>query len=213
MMGYENCLLNIAMNMPLLNVLIDKMTEFYLEANRRYFDVVKGKMDIFFIGNDFGTQSGLLMSEQDWKELYYQNYKLLIDLAHQYGFKVMVHSCGGIEPLLPYFVELGVDIIDPVQITSSGMDPVVLSEKYGGDLIFHGAVDTQNALPFGTPFEVYDHSMDLIQKLNTNGNYIIAPSNNFMPGTPPINIVEVYKAAKDHNDFIGNLESKTGDGY
>ncbi len=96
MMGYENFLLNIAMNKPLVKTLVDRMTTFYLETNRHYFEVVKGKMDIFFMGNDFGAQGGLLISEEDWTELYYHNYKKLIDLAHNYGFKVMVHSCGAI---------------------------------------------------------------------------------------------------------------------
>ena len=210
MMGYENYLLNIAMNKPLLKALIDRMTELYLELNRRYFEVVKGKMDVFFMGNDFGTQNGLLMSDQDWTELYYHNYEQLVDLAHEYEFKVMVHSCGAIEPLLPHFVNLGVDIIDPVQITASGMDPEVLSEKYGNSIVFHGAVDTQNILLFGNPADVYEHCRELIRKLNTNGNLIVAPSNNFMPGTPSKNIMEVYTAVKDYNDdMIGSLTSGT----
>ncbi|MEN8230284.1 MAG: uroporphyrinogen decarboxylase family protein [Bacteroidota bacterium] len=201
MMGYENFLLNIAMNRPLVKTLVDRMTRFYLEANRRYFEAVKGKMDIFFMGNDFGTQSGLLMSEEDWKDLYYHNYKKLIDLAHDYGFKVMVHSCGAIESLLPHFIRLGVDIIDPVQITADGMDPEVLSGKYGNSIVFHGAIDTQNILPFGTQANVREHCREIIGKLNTSGNLIVAPSNNFMSGTPPANIKEVYKVVKDYNNL------------
>lgn len=202
MMGYENFLLNIAMNKPLVKVLVDRMTEFYMEANRQYFEAVKGKMDIFFMGNDFGTQNGLLMSEKDWAELYYNNYKKLIDLAHKYGFKVMVHSCGAIESLFPYFIKLGVDIIDPVQITANGMDPELLSEKYGNSIVFHGAIDTQNILPFSTQADVREHCREIIKMLNTSGNLIVAPSNNFMPGTPPINIEEVYKVVKDYRDRV-----------
>ena len=201
MMGYENFLLNIAMNKPLVKVLVDRMTEFYLEVNLRYFEVVKGKMDIFFMGNDFGSQNGLLISEQDWEDIYYENYKKLIDLAHSYGFRVMVHSCGGIEPLLPGFIELGVDIIDPVQITAEGMDPEILAGKYGEKLIFHGALDTQNIFPYGSLESVSEHCIDVISKLNSNGNLIVAPSNNFMPGTPPENIEKAYRVI---NDFRSN---------
>lgn len=197
MMGYENFLLNIAMNKPLVKVLVDRMTEFYLEVNLQYFEAVKGKMDIFFMGNDFGSQNGLLISEQDWEDLYYENYKKLIDLAHRYGFKVMVHSCGGIEPLLPRFIELGVDIIDPVQITAEGMEPEILASKYGKKLVFHGALDTQNVFPFGTQEIVSKHCTEVITKLNTNGNLIIAPANNFMPGTPPENIEKAYRIIND----------------
>lgn len=197
MMGYENFLLNIVMNKPLLKVLVDRMTKFYLETNRQYFEAVKGKMDIFFMGNDFGAQNGLLISEEDWEDIFYDNYKKLIDLAHSYGLKVMVHSCGGIEPLLPRFIELGVDLIDPVQTTAQGMKPENLAEKFGESMVFHGALDTQNVFPYGTPEQVEDHTKNLISKLNTNGNFVACPSNNFMPGTPSENIVKAYRVIND----------------
>jgi hypothetical protein len=152
MMGFENFLLNIALNRPLVKSLVDRLTDIYLELNRDYFEVVKGKMDVFFMGNDFGSQTGLLMSEEDWLDIYFNNYKKLIDFAHGYGFRVMVHSCG--------------------------------------------SVDTQKILPFGTAGEVMNHCADLIGKLNTHGNFIVAPSNNFMNGTPPQNIMAVYNTVK-----------------
>lgn len=192
MMGFENFLLNIAMDRPLVKALVDRVTEFYLEVNRRYFEAVKGKMDIFFMGNDFGSQNGLLMSEEDWLDLYYENYKKLINLAHEFGFKVMVHSCGSIFPLIPYLIELGVDILDPVQITTKEMDPKTLSSKFGNKIVFHGTVDTQNVLPFGPVTEVVEHCSWLIKGLNTNGNFIVAPCNNILPGTPYENIIAVY---------------------
>ncbi len=148
------------------------------------------------MGNDFGSQNGLLISEEDWVDIYYDNYKKLIDFAHGYGFKVMVHSCGSIETLIPYLIKLGVDILDPVQITTKDMDPASLSSKYGKNMVFHGAVDTQNILPFGTLDEVKYHCSELIEKLNVRGNYIVAPSNNFLPGTPCRNIMTVYDTVK-----------------
>lgn len=196
MMGFENFLLNIAMDRPLVKALVDRVTEFYLQVNRYYFEAVKGKMDIFFMGNDFGSQNGLLMSEEDWLYLYYENYKKLINLAHEFGFRVMVHSCGSITPLIPYLIEIGVDILDPVQITTKDMDPKTLSSKFGNRIVFHGAVDTQNVLPFGTVADVKEHCSWLIKELNTNGSFIVAPSNNFLPGTPYPNILAVYKTVE-----------------
>jgi uroporphyrinogen decarboxylase len=195
MMGYENFLLNIAMNRPLVKMLVDRVTRFYLEANKCYFEAVGDKMDIFFMGNDFGAQNGLLISKEDWLDIYFENYRKLIDLAHSYGYKVMVHSCGAISELLPYFIELGVDILDPVQTTAKGMDPVFLIERYGRDIVFHGAIDTQNMLREGSSAEVYEYSLRMINILNKYGKFVIAPSNNFMPGTPVENIYAVYKAA------------------
>lgn len=196
MIGFENYLLNIALNRPLIKALVDRLTEFYLEANQLYFEAVKGKMDIFFMGNDFGAQNGLLISEEDWLDLYYENYKKLIDQAHGYGFRVMVHSCGSIAQLISYLIDLGVDILDPIQTTANNMDPQFLGSEYGGRIVFHGAVDTQKVMPFGSVSEVEKHCEWLISKLNTNGNFIIAPSNNFLPGTPYPNIVAVYNTVK-----------------
>lgn len=202
MMGFENYLLNTALNRPLVKTLVNRVTDFYLEANMRYFEAVKGEMDIFFMGNDFGSQSGLLLSVEDWLDIYYENYGRLINLAHDYGYRVMVHSCGSIEPLLPWFVKLGVDIIDPVQITARDMEPASLSQKYGKDLVFHGAVDTQEILPFGTEDQVSAHVRDLAGKLNEYGNYIVAPSNNILPGTPCRNIISIYETVAGLRSFL-----------
>jgi uroporphyrinogen decarboxylase len=193
MMGYENFLLNVAMNRDLVKTLVTRLTDCYIDLNRKYFDCVSGKMNIFFMGNDFGTQNGLLISVEDWHEIYYENYQRLIDLAHQYNLKVMVHSCGAIEELIPYFIELGVDIIDPVQTSARGMDPERLIQEYKGTIGFHGAIDTQRIMPFGSPNEVKEHVIKLVGTLNKYGKYIAAPSNNFLPGTPPENIAMVYK--------------------
>jgi len=206
MMGYENFLLNIAMNRPLIKVLVDRMTDFYLAANQQYFEVVQGKMDIFFMGNDFGAQNGLVISEEDWEDIFYNNYKRLIDLAHGYGLKVMVHSCGGIGPLLPRLIELGVDVIDPVQTTAEGMDPGTLALKFGSQMVFHGALDTQKVFPFGTREEVETHCVELVNALNSHGNFIVAPANNFMPGTPPENIEKAYQVI---NQLKSSIQKKS----
>lgn len=197
MMGYENFLLNIALNRPLVKTLVDRVTQYYLEANELYFEALQGSLDIYFMGNDFGSQNGLLISVEDWVDIYYENYKKLIDQAHDYGLKVMVHSCGAIIELLPYFVELGVDILDPVQITAHNMNPASLSEHYGDKIIFHGAIDTQHLLPDSKPDEVYDECSKIIKSFTDRGSFIAAPSNNILPGTPVENIFAFYKATKD----------------
>jgi uroporphyrinogen decarboxylase len=201
LMGYENFLLHFAMNKALIKTLVDRVTDFYLEMNYRYFETLKDKMDIFFMGNDFGSQNGLLISKEDWHEIYFENYKKLIDLAHNYHYKVMVHSCGAIEPLIPYFIALGVDIIDPVQITAHGMEPKLLVKKYGKEVCFHGAIDTQWVIPYGSRKEIEEHVIYIVNQLNKFNRYIAAPANNFMTGTPPQNIEIVYTTLKKINNF------------
>jgi hypothetical protein len=89
---------------------VNSATDFYLEMNERMFSVLKGKMDIFFLGSDFGSQQGLMFRQDIWLDIYYENYNKITELACSYGLTVMFHSCGSIAPLIPYFIELGVEI-------------------------------------------------------------------------------------------------------
>ena len=130
----------------MIRTLIDRLTEFYLELNERLFSALKGKIDVYYFGNDFGSQNGLLFSREMWREFYFENYRKLIDLAHRHGLKVMVHSCGSIRGIMKDLIEVGVDILDPVQITADDMEAAGLKADFGEDIVFHGAVDTQGVL-------------------------------------------------------------------
>ena len=197
MFGFENFLLNLAINPGIIKTLVNKMTDFYLELNNRFFHAMKGKMDIFFFGNDFGSQNGLLFSKEQWDDIFLENYRKLVDLAKSYEYKVMAHSCGSIVPILDRFIEVGIDIIDPVQTTAAGMEPKILKEKFGDNLVFHGAIDTQKILPFGTPEDVKKHVEDTINVLGKDGGYIMVSSNNIQNDTPVENIDIMYKTAKE----------------
>jgi uroporphyrinogen decarboxylase len=203
MFGFGNFLMNLAMKPELIKVLINRITDFYLELNERLFSALKGQFDIYFIGNDFGSQNGLLFSEEMWLEFFYPSYRKLISLARGYGLKVMVHSCGSIVPLLGHFIELGVDIIDPVQTTADGMDPRSLKKDFGEQLVFHGAIDTQGVLPSGTPEQVYRHAVDTLNVFGREGGYIFAPCNNLQADTPVENIDAVYRAAQEFRPSVG----------
>lgn len=195
MYGYQNFLLDMLMRPEFVKTLIDRTTEFYLEMNERMFSVMKGKMDIFFLGSDFGSQQGLMFEEDLWMDLYFDNYKKLIDHAHSHGLKVMFHSCGSISPLIHHFIHLGVDIMDPVQTTAAYMEPQWLKAQFGKDIVFHGAIDTQYVLPNGNPEEVKEHAIKTINIFGENGGYIFAPCNNIQVDTPMENIEALYQAA------------------
>lgn len=197
MLGFENFLLNMAMNSELVRTLVNRMTDFYLELNERAFAAMKGKMDIFFYGSDFGTQKGLLFSKPVWEELFFDNMKKLADLAKSYGLKVMFHSCGAVSELIPGLIESGVDILDPVQVNAIGMEPASIKDAYGARIVFHGGVDTQHILPHGTVDAVRRHAVDIMKTLGRDGGYIFAPSQILGPDIPPENIDAMYRAAAD----------------
>jgi len=197
MLGFQNFLMNMAMNPSLIKTLVDRMTDFYLELNDRVFSALKGKIDIWFFGNDYAMQNGLLFSIAMFEDFFLENIKRLTTLAKSYGLKIMEHSCGAITDLLPLFIEAGIDIIDPVQVTAKGMEPVPLKEQYGDNIVFHGGIDTQQILPHESPTAVYDHACDIMATLGRGGGYIFAPSQILQSDIPEENIAAMYQAAQD----------------
>lgn len=192
--GFQNFLMNMALKPQLIKTLINKVTDVYLELNDAIFSQLKGKLDVWFFGNDFGSQSGLLFSVDMWHEFFFKNIKKLTNLAHSYGLKVMMHSCGAISEIIPALIETGVDILDPIQVTATGMDPQSLVNKFGGKIIFHGGIDTQQVLPNSTPEEVVVHAREVMKTLNQKGGYIFAPSQILGNDIPIENIVAMYGA-------------------
>lgn len=196
MIGFENFLLNMALNPLLIKCLVNRMTNFYLSLNDKLFSELKGKIDIWFWGNDFGSQQGLLFQEEMFVDYFFDNIKSLNKIAESYGIKIMMHSCGSIKPIIPLLIEAGVNILDPIQVTANDMVPDDLKARFGKQLVFHGGVDTQNILPYSTTEDVYEHSLATMKVLGKNGGYIFAPSQILQGDIPPENIDSMYTAAK-----------------
>lgn len=196
MHGFQNFLFNMAAKPKLIKTLVDKVTDVYLKLNDAYFSYLKGKLDVWFFGNDFGSQNGLLISPDMWCEFFFENIRQLTTLAKSYGLKVMMHSCGAVSEIIPFLIEAGVDILDPVQTSARGMEPSVLAEKYGGKIVFHGGIDTQHVLPSSTVEEVTEHVNYIIDTLGKSGGYIFAPSQLLGPDIPVENIRAMYNAVR-----------------
>jgi uroporphyrinogen decarboxylase len=196
MVGFENFLLNMALNPELIKCIVNRMTEFYLSLNDKIFSELKEKIDIWFWGNDFGSQQGLLFQEEMFVDYFFNNIIALNNLAKSYGIKIMMHSCGSIKPIIPFLIEAGVDILDPIQVTASDMVPEDLETRFGKQLVFHGGIDTQYILPGSNPENVYDHCLATMKTLGKNGGYIFAPSQILQGDIPPENIDSMYAAAR-----------------
>ena len=118
------------------------------------FEANPGLIDIFWFANDFGTQKGLMIHPRVWRKLFKPKIKQLADLGHKHKLKVAMHSCGDIHDIIPDLIEIGVEILNPIQVSAANMDPVVLKREYGKDLIFFGAIDYNQLLNYGTEEEV-----------------------------------------------------------
>jgi len=198
MLGFKNFLMYMAMNPELIKTLVNRMTDFYLEMNDHIFQLLGDRLDIWFFGNDFGMQDGLLFSKDMFKEFFLPNIKKLTHHAHSYNLKVMMHSCGSVADLIPMLVDAGVEILDPIQVRAAKMDPQSLKSNFGGDMVFHGGIDTQKVLPDSGSDDVYQHAIETIDILGKNGGYIFAPSQILDPRIPLENIDAIYRAARDY---------------
>ncbi|MBN2296068.1 MAG: hypothetical protein JXM70_26790 [Pirellulales bacterium] len=205
MYGFQEFLTDMALRPDVIQTLVDRMTDMYLELNEGVFSLLKGKMDVWFFGNDFGHQKGLLFSTVMWEDFFLDNIRRLCKHAHGYGLRVMMHSCGAVSKLIPLLIEAGVDILDPVQVSAVNMQPDKLKESFGGKIVFHGGIDTQHILPSGSPEDCREHARQILKALGTQGGYIFAPSQIYQPDIPVENIVAVYQVAKEKTNITGGI--------
>jgi uroporphyrinogen decarboxylase len=163
-------------------------------VNERIFDAARGELEIYYFGNDFGTQRGLFFSREMFHEFFAPGLARLARQAKERGMAVMFHSCGSVSALIPDFIAAGIDILDPVQAMAAGMDPLKLKTEYGDKLCFHGGIDTQSLLPFGTSDQVRDRVRQVVERAGSGGGYILAPDQLLQGDVPLDNILALYSS-------------------
>jgi uroporphyrinogen decarboxylase len=177
--------------------IINKCFEFYYELDRLTFEANPGKIDMYFIGNDFGSQRALLMSPDMWRKSYKPYIAKLIAQAKSQGCVTAVHSCGDIHDIIGDFIEIGVDAINPIQIGADNMKPEDLIAEYGADCVFFGGIDENVVLQYGTEEEVRAETRRIIDTFGKYGRYITAASHDYLlPEIPAKSIVAMFDEAK-----------------
>lgn len=193
--GMENALMNMIANPEIYEAVDEKIMEFYLKANEIFYEATKGRLNAVLIGNDMGSQRGLMLSPDMVRRFIIPGCKKLVEQAHSYGLKVIYHSCGSIVDIIPDLIEAGVDIIHPIQALAAGMEPQGLKEKFGDKVSFCGGVDTQDLLVNGTPEDVKNKVKELRTIFPTG--LIISPSHEaILPDIPPANIQVLFDEAQ-----------------
>jgi uroporphyrinogen decarboxylase len=191
--GMENAMMVMLTAPEMYQAVIDRIVEFYLEANAIFYDAVKDRLDAVLIGNDFGSQQALMVSPELLKTFVLPGTKRLVEQAKDYGFKVIHHSCGAIREIIPELIEIGCDAIHPIQALAAGMEPSGLKCDFGSNVSFCGGVDVQDLLVNGTPDEVIAKVKELTQLFPTG--LIISPSHEaILDDVPPKNIEAMFKA-------------------
>jgi uroporphyrinogen-III decarboxylase len=154
---------------------------------------------VFLTGTDFGTQRGLFISKDAYRELFKPYHVRINRLIHQRSrWKTFIHSCGSVRELLPEFIEAGFDILNPVQCSAAHMDARELKKEFGGQLTFWGGgVNTQQTLPFGTPDEVYREVRERIDIFGEGGGFVFDAVHNVQGPTPAENLKAMFRALRD----------------
>lgn len=185
-----------------IHELYEMQTETAIENAKLFKQACGDKIQAIIIsGTDFGTQNGPFMSLENFREFYKPYYKKLDDWVHENtNWKTFYHTCGSVADFLPDFHEMGVDILNPVQLSAAGMDGKMLKEQWGDKFTFWGGgVDTQKTLPFGTPQEVYDQVTERLKLFAPGGGYVFNPIHNIQGPTATENMLAMFRALEDYN--------------
>ena len=193
--GMENLMVDMAMEDPMAEIMLDRVTEMSVSRAQLY---AKAGADILFLGDDVGTQKALMMSRTMYGDWLKPRLKKVIDAARAINPEILVfyHSCGYIEPLIPDFMEAGVDVLNPIQPECNDADKVI--REYGDVLSFHGTIGTQSIMPFGTPEEIRKQTFHMLDVAGPKGGLFVAPTHLLEPEVPWENIRAYVQACRDY---------------
>jgi len=193
--GMENALMTMASCPEVFEAINNRIVDFYLKANEIFYENTKGKLHAVLIGNDLGTQQGLMISPAMVRQFVLPGAEKLVKQAHSYGLKVIYHSCGGVTDIFDDLVQIGVDVLHPIQALAVGMEPARLKRDFV-NASFCGGVCTQELLVNGTP-EIVAAKVRELRELFPTG-LIISPSHEaILPDIAPANIEALFKASKE----------------
>ncbi len=208
MMGFERWLVCVVSEPEFAGVLLDKITDIAMALDRIGLEATAKYLHIFKVsGDDFGMQTGPLYSPKTFRTLFLPRLRRRWQAARKYldqvnpDVKIMFHSCGGVRPLIPDLIEIGLQILDPVQPRATGMDSAELKREFGDRLTFHGGVDEQQILPLGSQEDVEEEVRRCLRAFGAGGGYILAPSHYVQADTPPANIVAMCRAAHRYGQY------------
>jgi len=196
LVGMENLLIKMYEEPEIVDAVFGHVVDYYVAVSERIFAEAGDAIDIFFIGNDFGSQTGPLVGEELSRRFILPHVKRLADLGHRYGHRVMLHCCGGFAPLIPCLAEAGIDALQSLQPDARDMEPSALKQKYGVIMVLNGCVDSHNILIDGNPEMVREKTRQILEVMMPGGGYILSPSHDYLlEETPVENVLAMYETA------------------
>lgn len=196
MRGMDTFLIDLMQSPQLACRLMDHIGDYLLAKAERILEAANSQFVFFEYNDDVAHQQGLMLAPAVWRRTIKPRMARFCELYHHYGAKVRYHCCGSCYEIIPDLIEIGVDILNPVQPLATNMDPFKLKKEYGRDLCFHGGVDTQQLLPKASPREVYNQVCRLIEKVGKDGGYILGGGHIIQADVPLANVLAMINAAK-----------------
>jgi len=202
MRGFEDWFADLIANPAFFQALMEKLADLWIEMARDEFDAVGNNVDICFLGDDMAFQNGPMMSMDLYRKMIKPHHKRLFSyIRSRTSAKIAYHTCGSVVHLIPDLIEMGVDALNPVQVSAKGMDTKRLKQDFGEDICFWGAIDTQRVLPFGTPDDVAREVKRRIDDLSPGGGYVLCAVHNIQADVSPENISAMYDTARAYGGY------------
>ncbi|QHI70124.1 uroporphyrinogen decarboxylase family protein [Tichowtungia aerotolerans] len=202
LMGMETLYMRMYDEPEAVDALLTHLTDFYAASCRKIFDEAGDLIDVFFMGNDLGSQTGPLMGPEQFERFILPHLKRLIDLAHDYGLKTQLHCCGGIYPLIPMLIDAGLDALHALQPDCHGMGLRELKDAYGNRIVLNGAIDSHHTLINGNPDKVHTDVQKVLAVMKPGGRYIAGASHDWvLEQTPVENMLEMVDAVQEFGTY------------
>jgi uroporphyrinogen decarboxylase len=202
--GYENYLMNLVAEPDLMGYYLDKLTTAYIAMLDKYLDAVGDYIQVIQLHDDYGAQNSLLISPDVFRDTLKPLHAKIHGFikAKRPKLKIFFHCCGAIMPLIPDLIDVGIDILNPIQLSASGMDPRLLKKEFGKSLVFWGgACSAQTTMTNMGPEKVREEAREMIRVFAPGGGFVFCQDHNIQANIPPENIVALYKAAKDFGRY------------
>ena len=197
--GFEDWFLDFAADRPLLETLFDAVLDVSLAMCKEILEEVGAEVDVLLASDDLGLQHGLMVSPETYRDVIKPRHRRYFQLLHDMSpGKVLFHTCGSVIDVVDDLVEIGVDVLHPVQVSAKGMDPGRLKKVWGDTLAFWGAIDTQHVLPRGSAEEVRAEVGQRIEELGPGGGYVLGAVHNIQPDVPTENVLAMYLQAREY---------------
>lgn len=195
--GYEEWLTDLLLNRSVAEALMDRVLEFQLEVYARALKVVGDRVDVVCFGDDIGFQDGPMVSPRIYEQVIAPRQRRVFDTLHARSpAPLYYHTCGSVASMIPQLIDMGVDVLNPVQVSAAGMQPAALKSEFGNDLCFWGAIDTQSVLPYGSTQDVRAEVRRRIDELADGGGYVLAAVHNVQQGMPAANVAAMFDEAR-----------------